>query len=175
MTDRLAGMTNRLAPAARAAIRALTRRAQSAPEPGSTSPARERPVVLYDGECGLCKWLLAGLLRWDSGRVLEPVALQSDLAQRLLADLTPEERMASWHLVAPSGERQSAGAALAPMVALLPHGRVLSEGLGRIPWVVNHGYLWVAGHRRALSKLVPAAWKRAGAALVAERAGEQAT
>jgi predicted DCC family thiol-disulfide oxidoreductase YuxK len=113
--------------------------------------------------------MLAGFLRWDTERVLAPVALQSELAGRLLSDLTPEQQMASWHLVAPSGERRSAGAALAPMLVLLPHGRPLSAVLDRIPAVVDRGYLWIAGHRRALSRLVPSRWKRAGAALVSER------
>ena len=61
---------------------------------------------MYDAECGLCKWLLVLLLGWDRGGRLNPVALQRPLAAELLGDLAQEERMASWHLVSPDGERQ---------------------------------------------------------------------
>ena len=64
-------------------------------------------MVLYDAECGLCKWLLSGLLRWDRAARLHPIALQRSEADDLLRELTPAERMASWHLISPTGERRS--------------------------------------------------------------------
>ena len=44
-------------------------------------------LVLYDGDCGLCKWLLAGLLRFDRAGRLRPLALQRPEAEALLADV----------------------------------------------------------------------------------------
>ena len=66
-------------------------------------------TVLYDDGCGFCMRLLSILLRWDRAGRLHPVALQRSEAHDLLPDLTPTERMASWHLISPTGERHSGG------------------------------------------------------------------
>jgi predicted DCC family thiol-disulfide oxidoreductase YuxK len=123
----------------------------------------QRWVVLYDGECGLCKWLLSLLLIWDRGQRLRPLALQCPEADELLADLAFEQRAASWHLISPDGTRRSAGAALAPTLALLPGGRAPAAVLVRMPRTAEAGYRWVAGHRVQLSKLVPTSLKQRAA------------
>jgi predicted DCC family thiol-disulfide oxidoreductase YuxK len=127
--------------------------------------AQRRWLVLYDAECGLCTWLLAGLLAWDRGTRLRPVALQRPEAGDLLAKLAPAERMASWHLISPSGARHSGGAAAAPLLALLPGGRIPAAAIARSPRLADRGYRWVAGHRSMVSRWVPAGAKR--------RAGER--
>jgi predicted DCC family thiol-disulfide oxidoreductase YuxK len=127
--------------------------------PGVAS-AYPRWTVLYDGDCGLCKWLLAGLLRWDGGSRLRPLALQRPEAADLLADLCPTERMASWHLISPAGERWSGGAAASQLLSLLPHGRVPAAAFARFPGLTDRAYSWIAGHRTELSKAVPSAAKR---------------
>lgn len=126
-------------------------------------------LVLYDGDCGLCKWLLAWLLRWDRERRLRPMALQRPEAGALLADLDPAERMASWHLVSPDGTRVSAGAALPSLLGLLPCGRLPAEVLGRFPRLTSAGYRWVATHRVGISRFVPRRSKRRAAELVQAR------
>jgi predicted DCC family thiol-disulfide oxidoreductase YuxK len=126
-------------------------------------------TVIYDADCGFCNWVLALLLRWDRPERLRPAALQLPEVQRLLADLTPAERNASWHLVSPSGERHSGGAALAPLLGLLPGGRVLSAGVARVPSLADRGYRLTAAHRMQLSKFVPAAAKRRARARVRQR------
>ena len=95
--------------------------------------APHRWVVLYDADCGFCNWLLAGLLRWDGGARLHPIALQRPEADDLLADLTPAERMASWHLISPTGARRSGGAAVSPLLRLLPRGRVPAAVFRAVP------------------------------------------
>ncbi|HVY95599.1 MAG TPA: DCC1-like thiol-disulfide oxidoreductase family protein [Solirubrobacterales bacterium] len=117
-------------------------------------------TVLYDAECGICRTLLAGLLSWDRGRRLRPIALQASEADALLADLPPAERMASWHLLSPAGERWSAGAALPPLLRLLPGGAAPAAAFARFPGATERGYRWVADHRAALARLLPAALKR---------------
>jgi predicted DCC family thiol-disulfide oxidoreductase YuxK len=122
----------------------------------SVGPAAEhRWVVLYDADCGLCKWLLAGLLRWDRALRLRPIALQRPEADDLLADLAPVERMASWHLISPTGARRSGGAAVPRLLRLLPRGRVPAAAFALFPRLTDHGYRWVAAHRSQLSKWVP--------------------
>jgi predicted DCC family thiol-disulfide oxidoreductase YuxK len=131
-----------------------------------------RWLVLYDGECGLCKWLLAGLLRLDRERRLRPAPLQGPAAAALLADLSAEERLASWHLVAPDGARHSGGDALPALLRLLPAGRAPAALLARFPAATDGGYRWVAAHRSGLSRPVPSRAKRRAAALVRQREGE---
>jgi hypothetical protein len=94
-------------------------------------------------------------------------------ADRLLADLSAEERNASWHLILDEGQertagaapstgpaRLSAGAALAPALALLTGGRLPSAVVARIPRLTEGGYRWVAGHRGLLGRFVPARARR---------------
>jgi len=116
--------------------------------------------VLYDADCGLCVWLLSALLRCDRGSRLRPLALQRAEADDLLAELTRDERMQSWHLISPSGERSSGGAAFPPLLRLLPRGGVPAAAAGRLPALTDRAYRWVAGHRVQLAKLVPRASKR---------------
>jgi predicted DCC family thiol-disulfide oxidoreductase YuxK len=125
-------------------------------------------IVLFDADCGFCKWLLAGLLRRDRERLLRPVALQGPEAEALLADLEPEARLASWHLVSPDGERLSGGAAIPALLRLLPGGRAPAAAFARFPGATACGYRWVAAHRVGLSRFVPQRAKRRAAERVRE-------
>jgi predicted DCC family thiol-disulfide oxidoreductase YuxK len=124
---------------------------------------RGRWKVLYDADCGFCKWLLAGVLRWDRAARLQPIALQREEAEDLLAELPPAERLASWHLISPAGERRSGGAAVVPLLRLLPAGRIPAAGFARFPGLTDAGYRWVADHRSQLSRLIPSGLKRRAA------------
>jgi predicted DCC family thiol-disulfide oxidoreductase YuxK len=121
---------------------------------------RRRWTVLYDADCGFCTWVLSALLRWDRARRLRPVALQRPEAAELLDGLTSAEQIASWHLISPTGELHSGGAALPPLLRLFPGGGAAASVLARYPGLADHGYRWVADHRSHLSSLVPAAAKR---------------
>jgi predicted DCC family thiol-disulfide oxidoreductase YuxK len=126
-------------------------------------------ILLYDADCGVCRWLLALVLRADRHRRLRPVELQSPEAEQLLSDLGPEERMGSWHLAAPDGRRWSAGYAAPPLLRLIPGGRAPARLLGAAPELTDRAYRWVADHRSTLSKLIPDSAKRRADRLVAER------
>jgi len=134
----------------------------------------DRAIVLYDADCRVCVWLLAGLLRRDRGGRLRSLALQHPDADDVLADLTPAERLASWHLISPDGTRRSGGAALSPLLAMLPRGRVPAAVLERVPRLTDRGYRWTAEHRAQLAKLVPARAKLRAAQRVLERERELA-
>jgi predicted DCC family thiol-disulfide oxidoreductase YuxK len=129
--------------------------------------------VLYDRDCGFCRWSLAQLLALDRGSRLRPVALGTPAADVLLADLTPEQRKASWHLVSPEGRRWSAGAAGPPLARLLPGGRLPAALLERAPGATERAYRWVAEHRSSLSRLVPTRAKAHAYARI-ERASQAA-
>lgn len=115
--------------------------------------AAPRATVLYDRDCGFCRWALDKVLAWDRGR-LRPVEIQSDEGQDLLAPLPAGERLASWHLVTPEGELRSAGAAAAPLAGLLPGGRPLAAAFRRFPRATERSYRWVAGHRDLMARLL---------------------
>jgi predicted DCC family thiol-disulfide oxidoreductase YuxK len=130
----------------------------------------ERPVVLYDADCGFCRACVAAVLALDRRRRLRPLALQNPEARRLLPGLSDEERMASWHLVAPAGEVTSSGAAFAPLLRQLPFGDPLAALFARFPRAAERGYRWVAEHRGAIGRALPRAIKRWADRVIASRA-----
>ena len=73
----------------------ITRSRMSASDRVPTVFAQPCWLVLYDADCGFCKWALAGVLRWDRAGRLRPIALQRPEADELLAELSGEERMRS--------------------------------------------------------------------------------
>jgi predicted DCC family thiol-disulfide oxidoreductase YuxK len=137
-------------------------------------------IVIYDDDCGFCRWTLALLLSLDRPRAdrggaergaLRPLPLGTPEADYLLAELSTEERNASWHLVIdPPGaeqlsfdtgpERFSAGAAFVPVLRLLPRGRRIAFLVARIPGATERGYRWVADHRGPLGRFVPGRARR---------------
>lgn len=112
----------------------------------------ERYVVLYDSDCGFCRWSLARLLRWDRDGRLRAAAIQGEEGDRLLADLSEEDRLASWHLIAPDGRRYSGGAAAGPMARLLPAGAPIALLAETFPRTTDRVYRWVARNRDALGR-----------------------
>lgn len=99
---------------------------------------------------------MAKVLAWDrSGRV-RPVSIEGVEGDRLLEGMDPGERMDSWHLVTEGGDRHSAGAAVAPLMALLPGGRPLAALAARFPRATERAYRWVADHRSPLGRLLSA-------------------
>lgn len=111
----------------------------------------ERTVILYDADCTFCRWSTARILAWDRRGRLRPVALQDPEADRLLPGMEPEDRMRSWHLVTPDGRIYSAGAAVPPLLRLLPGGRPLGALASAFPAATKRTYEWVADHRDLLS------------------------
>jgi predicted DCC family thiol-disulfide oxidoreductase YuxK len=118
-------------------------------------PEGIRPAaILYDADCGFCRWSLGKLLAWDRHRRLRPVALQDPEADTLLGAMDPERRTSSWHLVTPDGQVHSAGEAVAPMLRLLPGGRSLAALAAAFPRVIEQAYSFVATHRGRVGRLV---------------------
>lgn len=116
----------------------------------SSSGASAERWLLYDADCGVCKFIVARVLELDRGRRYRPLALQDPRAAELLPQLTPAQRMESFHIVEPDGSVRSAGDGLA----------ALAPPLERFPGAASRLYRLVAGNRSALGRLVPAAAKR---------------
>lgn len=122
--------------------------------------AQPAPIVLYDRDCGFCRWSLSKLLAWDRSGRLRPVALQDPEADRLLAGMPESERMASWHLVLPGDEIRSGGAAFEPLLRLLPGGAPLAAVARRAPGLTERGYRFVAGRRTPIGRRLTEGAKR---------------
>jgi predicted DCC family thiol-disulfide oxidoreductase YuxK len=127
-------------------------------------------TVLYDADCGFCRWSLAKLLRWDRRGVLRPVALQDPEAASLLPGRSKEERLASWHLVDSTGEVHSGGAALPWLLRMLPGGTPLAALAARAPRLRDRGYRWVAEHRSWFGRLLSERAKQRADFRIAARA-----
>jgi predicted DCC family thiol-disulfide oxidoreductase YuxK len=114
----------------------------------------EQAVILYDAECGFCRWSADRVLAWDVHHRLRPVALQDPEADRLLGGMDPDRKMASWHLVTRDGRVLSAGAAVPGLLRLLPGGAPLALIAGLIPGPTDAVYRLVANHRDRLASLL---------------------
>jgi predicted DCC family thiol-disulfide oxidoreductase YuxK len=101
--------------------------------------------IVYDPDCGFCRVCVAVILRWDRHRRLRAV---------------PGDDLDSWQLILPDGTVLSEGDAFPPLFRLLPAGAPLAWLTGRFPGAANRGYRWVADHRSAFGRLLPAATKR---------------
>jgi predicted DCC family thiol-disulfide oxidoreductase YuxK len=108
-------------------------------------------IVLYDGDCGFCRWMVAWALERDRDHVLTVAPIQSPTGERLLADLEPAERLRSVHVVHDDGRRTSGGAAVREVLGVLPAARRFAP-LGGAEWA----YRLVAAQRGRISRLVPA-------------------
>jgi predicted DCC family thiol-disulfide oxidoreductase YuxK len=113
-----------------------------------------KPVLLYDSDCGFCRWSVDKILAWDRCGSLRPVALQAAEAAGLLGDMAEERRMASWHLVTSEGKVYSRGAAAPPLLRMLPGGSPLAAVLAAFPGITDRVYGWVAEHRDRLGRIV---------------------
>lgn len=131
-----------------------------------------RHTVIYDADCGLCRWCVAQLLLVDRDHRLRPLALGTPEADRLLEGMPQAEQFASWHLVDPSGRVKSAGAGLPTLLRTLPAGHFPADLLARMPTVTERGYRWVANHRTTLGPLLPARVKARATERIAARARE---
>src|SRR5438445_7093217 len=92
-----------------------------------------RAALLYDRDCGFCRWSVGNILRRDTRRTLLPIGIQSPEGQRLLTGMPEEQQLASWHLVLADGRVLSGGAAAPELLRLLGMGaraRLLSVAPG---------------------------------------------
>jgi predicted DCC family thiol-disulfide oxidoreductase YuxK len=107
-----------------------------------------RAILLYDSDCGFCRWAAAKIIAWDRRDRLRAVPLQDGEAKALV----PQEiRMASWHLIT-RGARYSGGEAVAPLARLLPGRAPIGAVAELAPGLTNIAYRWVADHRELLGR-----------------------
>jgi predicted DCC family thiol-disulfide oxidoreductase YuxK len=111
-------------------------------------------VLLYDSDCGFCRWSVDKVLAWDRKGRVRSMELQDPEAGSLLDEMDEEVKMSSWHLLAPDGRVYSAGAAAPPLLRLLPGGKPLAALLATFPGVTERAYRVVARNRDRFGRLV---------------------
>lgn len=109
--------------------------------------------MLYDEDCGFCRWGVDRLLRLDRQNELEAVPIQGVDGADLLSSMSPHERLESWHVRSPDGRLWSGGAAVPPVLRLLPGGSGLASVAARFPRTVDRLYRFVARNRSTLGAL----------------------
>jgi predicted DCC family thiol-disulfide oxidoreductase YuxK len=112
-------------------------------------------TLLYDADCSFCRVCTAVMLAKDRRRRLRPLPLQDPAAPALLPGMDEAARMASWHLVGADGTVRSGGAAVAPLLRLLPGGSPAAAVAERLPGAVDRAYRWAVRHRAALGRGIP--------------------
>jgi predicted DCC family thiol-disulfide oxidoreductase YuxK len=110
-------------------------------------------IVLYDSDCGFCRWAMAWVVRLDRRDELAAVPIQSSLGSELLVDLDPDDRLATAHAIDDDG-RRSGGAAAVEVLAVIDPTRVLARLARASPRTTNRLYGAVATRRTSLGRFV---------------------
>jgi predicted DCC family thiol-disulfide oxidoreductase YuxK len=111
-----------------------------------------RPTVLYDDDCGFCRWSAAKVRAWDRRNRLAIAPIQG--ADELLTPIAPGERLAAMHVVEPDGRVWTGGAALTRLAGILPGAGGFAI-LGRaLPGLAEDAYRLVATRRSTLGRLL---------------------
>ena len=117
-------------------------------------PTPERTVVLYDEDCGFCRWTADRVLDLDRRGRIRVAPIQGPEGRRLLAAIPGERRLESMHVVDRSGAVRSAGSGLAPVLRELPLGGPLARLAELAPRLTDRLYRLAADNRTGLARLV---------------------
>ncbi len=120
-----------------------------------TTADGSRLTVLFDADCGFCRWSSEAVARLDRDRVIRFLPLT--LAATQIPGAPPiETLLRSMHAVSPAGDWVHGGAAWLRIMGLVPVLRPVAA-VGRLPLLrhlVEPGYALVARHRHRLGRLV---------------------
>jgi len=104
-------------------------------------------TLLYDDDCGFCRWSVDKVLRWDRGGRVRTAAIQGAEGGALLHELDVAARLASAHVVAPDGTVHSAGTLAEPLFRALPGGGPIAAIAHTFPRTTDRLYRLVARNR----------------------------
>jgi predicted DCC family thiol-disulfide oxidoreductase YuxK len=111
-------------------------------------------TVLYDEDCGFCRWSADKLKAWDARRRLTFAAIQSPRGAELLHAVPEAQRLDSMHAVTPDGRVWSGGQAVRVILAELPGGSILASTATAFPGATDTTYRLVARHRERLGRML---------------------
>ncbi|MBA2742421.1 MAG: DUF393 domain-containing protein [Actinobacteria bacterium] len=115
----------------------------------------QRPVLLYDPNCRLCRFAARVVVRLDRGDRLALLPLSSEEAAPLLEPLPETERFSSWRLAEPDGTLSGRGSGARGVLRAigLDSAARLVEALPDA--MLESTYDVVARNRGRLGRLVP--------------------
>ena len=115
-----------------------------------------RPVLLYDGDCRLCRFAARAVARLDRGGEVLLLPLADDEASSLLADVPVDERLATWRLVTGDGSHFGYGRGVVELLRTMRTTRSAARVIGALPpRVLDRFYAFTARHRSRLGRVVP--------------------
>jgi predicted DCC family thiol-disulfide oxidoreductase YuxK len=116
----------------------------------------QRPVLLYDAACRLCRFAARIVVRLDRREELAVLPLRDEQAAPLLEPLPENERFTSWRLAFPDGSLAGHGAGAVALLRAMRLTRPVARVLAPVPdRVLEALYGAVAGNRGALGRVVP--------------------
>jgi predicted DCC family thiol-disulfide oxidoreductase YuxK len=110
-----------------------------------------RITVLYDDDCGFCRWSADRIRRWARGQA-DVAPIQGEHGHELLRDVPPARQLDSMHVVTADGRVWSAGAAVPPILRTCRGGRPLAAIAERCPRATERIYRAVANRREAIGR-----------------------
>jgi predicted DCC family thiol-disulfide oxidoreductase YuxK len=114
----------------------------------------DRAIVLYDEDCGVCRWTADRLRRWDNRDQLTFRSIQTAEADGDLDIMEPAARYASWHIIEPDGRIWSAGAAIPRVMRRLPWGGPVATLAATFPALTDRMYGFAVRHRTRLGRML---------------------
>jgi predicted DCC family thiol-disulfide oxidoreductase YuxK len=109
-------------------------------------------AVLYDEDCGFCRWSTDKLKAWDTRHRLTFAAIQGPQGAELLHAVPEAEWLGSMHAVTPDGRVWSGGQAVRVILPQLPGGGILASIAAAFPGATDTTYRLVARHRERLGR-----------------------
>ena len=113
-------------------------------------------MLLYDGECRLCRFTARCVARFDRRQELTFLPLHDAAASTLLAALAEDERLDTWRMVRPDGSLTGYGAGIPDLLQAMRLTRLVGRLLGRVPdGALEAFYRVIARNRGALGRRFP--------------------
>jgi predicted DCC family thiol-disulfide oxidoreductase YuxK len=112
----------------------------------------QRVMLLYDEDCGFCRWSADKIRAWDSRGALAFASIQGETGTDLLHAVPPERRLDSMHAVTPDGRVWSGGEAVRVIVGRLPGGAAPGWIARAFPEATKIVYRQVVRHRQRLGR-----------------------
>jgi predicted DCC family thiol-disulfide oxidoreductase YuxK len=113
----------------------------------------EKPVLIYDGECPVCRGAVEWIRRRSGPEAFEYLSCHAEELPRLFPSIEKGACLEAMHLVLPDGRVLAGGQAVPEILMRLPRWR-WTAALFRLPGaeVLSRGfYRWFAKKRRLFS------------------------
>jgi predicted DCC family thiol-disulfide oxidoreductase YuxK len=113
-------------------------------------------VLLYDGECRLCRFAARCVVQLDRRQELAFLPLQDEAATPLLTAVPDSARFDTWRLAGSDGSLGGSGSGVPVLLETMGATGPLGRLLRRIPGpMLDRAYGLIARNRATLGRLVP--------------------